>query len=68
MNQKTSENTKEASSQTCEYFDDVFVSNWESKVKNFDDMGLNESLLRGIYGIGYKDPTPIQQESILALV
>jgi ATP-dependent RNA helicase len=31
-------------------------------------MGLKENVLRGIYGYGFKDPSPIQQKSILALI
>ncbi len=31
-------------------------------------MGLKESVLRGIYGYGFKDPSPIQQKGILPLI
>jgi translation initiation factor 4A len=31
-------------------------------------MGLREEVLRGIYGYGYKDPSPIQQKAILPVV
>ena len=31
---------------------------------SFDDMGLPDSLLRGIYGIGFVDPSPVQQRAI----
>lgn len=34
------------------------------KAENFDDMGLNENLLRGIYGYGYEDPSAIQKQGI----
>jgi translation initiation factor 4A len=30
------------------------------EVNKFDDMGLKEEVLRGIYGYGFKDPSPIQ--------
>ena len=37
-----------------------------SKITNdFDDMNLNEKLLRGIYGYGYEKPSSIQQKAIL---
>jgi hypothetical protein len=38
------------------------------EVNKFDDMGLKESVLRGIYGYGFKDPSPIQQKGILPLI
>lgn len=31
-------------------------------------MGLKESVLRGIYGYGFKDPSPIQTKGILPLI
>jgi superfamily II DNA/RNA helicase len=34
---------------------------------SFDDMGLNENLLRGIYGYGYEKPSPIQQKAIMPI-
>jgi len=33
-------------------------------LKNFNDLGLNTEVLRGIHGLGFNDPTPIQLESI----
>ena len=33
----------------------------------FDDMELNEKLLRGIYGYGYEKPSPIQQKAIIPI-
>ena len=33
--------------------------------KNFDDMGLREGLLRGIYAYGYEKPSAIQQRAII---
>lgn len=32
---------------------------------NFNDMNLNESLLRGIYAYGFEKPSPIQQRAII---
>jgi translation initiation factor 4A len=37
----------------------VFESNWDVAIEKFDDMGLREDLLRGIYGHGFKEPSPI---------
>ena len=46
----------------------LFETNWELEVNKFDDMGLKEDVLRGIYGYGYKDPSPIQTKGILPLI
>ena len=37
-----------------------FETNWESEVDEFDNMGLKEELLIGIYDNGLFDPLPIQ--------
>ena len=39
-------------------------SNWEEVTESFDDMGLKEELLRGIYGFGFEKPSAIQQRAI----
>ena len=36
-------------------------SNWSQVITSFDDMGLKEELLRGIYGYGFEKPSAIQQ-------
>ena len=51
-----------------EVAEDVFETNWDLEVNKFDDMGLKQSLLLGIYGYGFKDPSPIQQKAILAII
>jgi len=38
------------------------------KVDNFDKMGLNELLLRGIYSYGFEKPSTIQQKAIVPLI
>jgi hypothetical protein len=48
--------------------EEEIVSNWEEKVETFDDLGLKEELLRGIYGYGFTKPSPIQQKGILPLL
>ena len=35
---------------------------------NFDDMNLNENILRGIYGNGYEKPSSIQQKAIVPII
>jgi ATP-dependent RNA helicase len=37
-------------------------------VESFDDMGLKEGVLRGIYGHGFVKPSPIQQKGILPVI
>jgi translation initiation factor 4A len=48
--------------------EEVFETNWELEVSKFDDMGLKEEVLRGIYGYGFKEPSRIQQKGILPLI
>ena len=42
--------------------------NWDESVDRFDDMGLKEEVLRGIYGYGFNKPSPIQQKGILPII
>lgn len=37
-------------------------------VTSFDNMGLKEDLLRGIYGYGFEKPSAIQQRAILPII
>jgi len=48
--------------------EELFETNWELEVDNFDDMGLKEEILRGIYAFGFKEPSPIQQKGILPII
>ncbi|KAJ3415011.1 translation initiation factor eIF4A [Chytridiales sp. JEL 0842] len=43
-------------------------SNWDEVVDKFDDMGLKEDLLRGIYAYGFERPSAIQQRAILPVL
>jgi len=43
-------------------------SNWNETVDNFDNMSLNENLLRGIYAYGFEKPSAIQQRAIIPCV
>lgn len=49
-----------------------YADDWESpdveSIDNFDNMGLSDSLLRGIYAYGYEKPSAIQQKGILPLI
>jgi translation initiation factor 4A len=48
--------------------EETFETNWDLEVEKFDDMGLKEDILRGIYAYGYKEPTPIQRKGILPVI
>lgn len=39
-----------------------------NKIKNWDDFGLNENLLRGVYATGFEKPSEIQQLAILPII
>ncbi|EFO26328.1 eukaryotic initiation factor 4A [Loa loa] len=45
--------------------DGLIESNWEYVCENFDEMGLKENLLRGIYAFGFEKPSAIQQRAII---
>ncbi|PFX14567.1 eukaryotic initiation factor 4A-I-like [Stylophora pistillata] len=40
-------------------------TNWDEVVDKFDNMGLRENLLRGIYAYGFEKPSAIQQRAII---
>jgi len=44
-----------------------FEGDYDEIVDNFDNMGLTEDLLRGIYAYGFERPSAIQQRAILPL-
>merc|ERR1712146_508644 len=37
-------------------------------VESWDDLNLNDNILRGIFRYGYEKPTPIQCQSILHII
>jgi len=43
-------------------------TNWDQVVENFDDMGLKDALLRGIYSYGFEKPSAIQQRAIIPIL
>jgi len=63
--QKEAHENEEVKTDTVE---EVFETNWDLEVKSFDDMGLREEVLRGIFGYGFKEPSPIQQRGILPII
>jgi len=44
--------------------EEIVTSNWDQAIEYFDDMGLREELLRGIYAYGFEKPSAIQQRGI----
>merc|ERR1712166_1185780 len=42
--------------------------NWDESAERFDDLGLKEEILRGVYGYGFNKPSPIQQKGILPII
>jgi len=52
-------------------FDKTGIETSDNKlkiVKNFDDFGLQEDLLRGVYAYGFQKPSAIQQRAILPII
>jgi len=43
----------------------VIEGNWDQVVDTFDQMGLKDELLRGIYAYGFEKPSAIQQRAIV---
>jgi len=48
--------------------DGVIESNWNQVVTSFDEMELNQKLLRGIYAYGFEKPSAIQQRAIIPCI
>lgn len=36
--------------------------------KSFDDMGINDQILRGIYSFGFEKPSPVQEKAIVPMM
>ena len=41
---------------------------WTQEIESFDDLGLKEEVLRGIYGYGFEKPSPIQRKAIQPVI
>lgn len=48
--------------------DDAIKTNWSKEVESFDELPIQENLLRGIYNVGYEAPTNIQRQAILPVL
>lgn len=46
----------------------ISVSNWNRRIDSFENMGLKDELLRGIFACGFEVPSPIQQRGIEPVV
>lgn len=57
-----------ADSKLSNYNWDTIESNYDEVFSSFDDMGLPEELLRGIYGHGFEKPSAIQQRAIVPFI
>jgi superfamily II DNA/RNA helicase len=66
--EKKGGNDEETKGEDGEEAEELFETNWELEVDNFDDMSLKEEVLRGIYAFGFKEPSPIQQKGILPII
>jgi len=63
-----SQATSESGPSRNEPIDQEFESTYDQIIDNFDNLGLVEELLRGIYAYGFEKPSAIQQRAILPLV
>jgi ATP-dependent RNA helicase len=46
----------------------ISTSKGVKAIKSFDDMGLKDDLLRGVYQYGYEKPSAIQQRALLPII
>jgi len=46
----------------------LLQSNWDESVEKFEDLNLKKDLLRGIFGMGFVNPSVIQQKGILPII
>ena len=46
----------------------IIDHNEEPSVKNWDQLELNNNILRGIYAYGFENPSPIQARAILPII
>ncbi|KAK6195530.1 hypothetical protein SNE40_000940 [Patella caerulea] len=60
--------TKDGQNEYYPDANDVIESNWDTVVESFDEMGLREELLRGIYAYGFEKPSAIQQRAIIPCI
>ena len=49
-------------------FDNYVINEDINKYSSFDDIGLKDEILRGIYGYGFENPSPIQKLAIKPMI
>lgn len=49
-------------------FDNYIINDKIEKIKSFEKMGLNDKILRGIFGNGFEEPSPIQKLAIKPMI
>ncbi len=54
--------------ETVENIDNEINNNCYNDIKSWDDLDLNPDILRGIYGYGFENPSPIQCKSIKPII
>jgi ATP-dependent RNA helicase len=66
---KTTKQTPVEESKSLKEDADMVIESSEDLevVKSFDDIGLREELLRGIYAYGFNKPSAVQQRAILPI-
>lgn len=46
----------------------VIETNWDQSTETFDEMGLKDELLRGVYAYGFERPSAIQSRAIMPCI
>eukprot|EP00792_Barthelona_sp_PAP020_P006511 TRINITY_DN3018_c0_g1_i1.p2 TRINITY_DN3018_c0_g1~~TRINITY_DN3018_c0_g1_i1.p2 ORF type:complete len:425 (+),score=125.58 TRINITY_DN3018_c0_g1_i1:27-1277(+) len=46
----------------------TFISNYNQEIEDFDDMGLDDELLRGLTSVGFEFPSKIQKLAIAPMI
>jgi len=49
-------------------FDNYIINDEITKYNSFDEIGLKDNILRGIYGYGFEHPSPIQKLAIKPMI
>ena len=60
--------SKEVSSESTVELDNYIINEKINKYKSFDDIELKDNILRGIYGYGFENPSPIQKLAIKPMI
>lgn len=65
---QTNEQTNEPIEQESVEFDNYIINETINKHTMFDSIGLKDNILRGIYGYGFENPSPIQKLAIEPMI